>query len=180
MKLLKVKVGILTAAGAAMAVLLSGGSALASPHLLGGRTITGPETVYGAVYGPAANAPRPVIPVKLFGVVNTTGFVVTGGHRFHVLPTRAGKLFVLDIGRPQIFQTANFKTCRATFTLWQVARVVGGTGAFWHAYGPAAYQIYHAAIYPRSKYGKCWFKTRPLNKGAFLSFLGTAVLTVRF
>jgi hypothetical protein len=178
MKLLGVKLAALTVAGAAMMAMLSGGTALASTSY--SRSITGPEAIYGAVFGRAANAPRPIIPVKLVGVVNTNGFVVTSRGRFHVLPTRAGKLFVLDVGRPQVFQTSNYKTCYATFTLLQRAVIVGGTGAFWHASGPAAYKIYHAAFFPRSKYGKCWFKTRPLNKGAFLSFLGTAVLTVRF
>jgi hypothetical protein len=178
MKLLKVKFGVLTAAAAAMAVLASGGSALASSQIAYPRTITGPEAIYGTVYGHAANSPRPVIPVKLVGVVNTTGFVISSPSRFHVLPTRAGKLFVLDIGKPTVTQTANFRTCYATFTLRQVAKVVGGTGAFWHAFGPAAYQIYHAAFFPRYK-GKCWFKAKPFNKGAVLSFLGTSVLTVR-
>jgi hypothetical protein len=178
MRLLKVKVGILTAAGAAMAVLLSGGSALASPQYGYGRT-TGPEVVYGSVYGKAANALKPVIPVKLKGVVKTTGLVFVHPGRFHTIPTKAGKLYVLDIGRPEIFQTANWKTCYATFTLRQVAKIVGGTGAFWRAHGIAAYQLYHAAIFPRSHKGVCWFKTRPLNRGAVLSFLLTAVLTVR-
>jgi hypothetical protein len=178
MKLLKVKVGILTAAGAALTVLLSGGSALASPHIPYSHTTTGPEAIYGTVYGKAANAPKPIIPVTLVGVVNTRGVVLVSGGRFHILPTKVGKLFVRDVGKPQVTQTANYKTCYATFTLRQVAKVVGGTGAFWGAHGPAAYQLYHAAFFPRYK-GKCWFKTRPFNKGAVLSFLGTAVLTVR-
>jgi hypothetical protein len=177
MKLLKVKFGALAAAGAAMAVLLSGGSALASP--MHGRTTTGPEAVFGTVFGKAANARRPVIPVTLVGVVNTHGFVFVRPGRFHVIPTRAGRLNVLDIGRPQIFTTANFKTCQATFTLRQVALIVGGSGAFRGAHGPAAYQLFHSAFFPRSRKGVCWFKTRPFNKGAVLSFLLTAVLTVR-
>jgi hypothetical protein len=179
MKLLKVKVGILTAAAAASMALLSGGSALASPHIPYSRTTTGPEAIYGSVYGRAANAPTPVIPVTLVGVVNTRGYVFVHPGRFHVLPTRVGKLFVLDVGKPEVIQTANFRTCYATFTLRQVAKVVGGTGAFWRAHGIAAYQIYHAAFFPRSHKGVCWFKTRPFNKGAVLSFLATAVLTVR-
>ena len=180
MKLLRVKLAALTVAGAAMALTLSGGTALASTPLAHSRSITGPEAIFGTVFGRAANSPRPIIPVKLVGVVDTTGFVISSHSRFHVVPTRAGKLFVLDVGRPQIFQTLNWKSCLATFTLFQKAVIVGGTGAFWHASGPAAYKIFHAAFFPRSKYGKCWFKTRPLNKGAILSFLGTAVLTVRF
>jgi hypothetical protein len=176
MKLLKVKFGALAAVGAAMAVLLSGGSALASP--LYGRT-TGPEAVWGAVYGKAANARTPVIPVRLAGVVYTEGLVFVHPGRFHTIPTKAGRLNVLDIGRAQIFQTRNYKSCQATFTLRQVALIVGGTGAFWHAHGPAAYQLYHSAYFPKSPKGVCWFKTRPRNKHAVLSFLLTAVLTVR-
>jgi len=177
MKLLKVKFGALAAAGAAMAVLLSGGVAQASPQY--GRTTTGPEVVWGTVYGKAANARRPVIPVRLAGVVYTSGFVFVRPGRFHTIPTKAGRLNVLDIGKPQVIQTANFKTCYATFTLRQTALVVGGSGAFSGAHGPAAYQLYHAAFFPRSRKGVCWFKTRPLNKGALLHFLATAVLTVR-
>jgi hypothetical protein len=179
MKLLKVKFGALAAAGAAMAVLLSGGSALAGVHYGHHRTTTGPEAVYGAVYGKAANSYNPVIPVTLVGVVNTYGWVFVHPGRFHTIPTKAGRLNVLDIGRPQIYQTENWKTCQATFTLRQVALIVGGTGAFWRAHGPAAYQLYHAAYFPRSPKGVCWFKTRPFNRGAVLSFLLTAVLTVK-
>jgi hypothetical protein len=180
MRLLKVKFGALALAGAAMAVMMSGGTALAGTY---GhhhhRTTTGPEAIYGAVFGKAANSYKPIIPVKLVGVVNTEGLVFVRPGRFHVIPTKAGHLNVLDIGRPQITTTQNWKACYATFTLRQVAAVVGGTGAFWHAHGPAAYQLYHAAYFPRSPKGKCWFKTHPLDKGAVLSFLGTAVLTVK-
>jgi hypothetical protein len=180
MKLLKVKFGALALAGAAMALMMSGGTALAgTPPMHHHRTTTGPEAIFGAVFGRAANAHKPVIPVKLVGVVDTTGFVFVRPGRFHTIPTRAGRLNVLDIGKPQIHQTVNFRTCLATFTLRQVALVVGGTGAFWHAHGPAAYQLFHAAFFPRSHKGKCWFKTRPLDRGAVLSFLGTAVLTVK-
>jgi hypothetical protein len=179
MKLLKVKVGILTAAAAASAVLLSGGSALASPHIPYSRTTTGPEAIYGSVYGHAANARTPIIPVTLVGVVNTHGIVLVRPGRFHTIPTKVGKLFVVDVGKPEVIQTANFRTCYATFTLRQVAKVVGGTGAFWGAHGIAAYQLYHAAFFPRSPKRVCWFKAPPFNKGAVLSFLGTSVLTVR-
>jgi hypothetical protein len=179
MKLLRVKVAALTVAGAAMVAMLSGGSALAGPLYGHGRTTTGPEVVYGSVYGKAANARKPIIPVKLKGVVHTYGLVFVHPGRLHTIPTKAGRLYVLDIGRPQIFQTANWKTCRATFTLRQVAHIVGGTGAFWRAHGPGAYQLYHAAFFPRSKKGVCWFKTRPLNPGAVLKFLLAARLTVK-
>jgi hypothetical protein len=176
MRLLKVKVGILTAAGAAMMVMMSSGTAMAGVHH--GRT-TGPEVVYGAVYGKAANSYKPVIPVRLKGVVNTVGLVFVHPGRFHVIPTKRGRLDVLDIGKPQIRETANWKTCYATFTLRQVAQIVGGTGAFWRAHGPAAYQLYHAAFFPRSPKGVCWFKTHPLNKFAVLKFLLAARLTVK-
>jgi hypothetical protein len=178
MKLLKVKFGALALAGAAMALMMSGGSALASTQLVHSRTITGPEAIYGTVYGHAANSRKPIIPVTLVGVVNTTGVVIVRGGRFHTLPTKVGKLFVLDIGKPQITQTADLKDCYATFTLRQVAKVVGGTGAFYRAFGPAAYQLYHAAYFPRYKHKGCNFRARPFRKGAVLSFLGTAVLTV--
>jgi hypothetical protein len=180
MKLLKVKVGLLTAAGAAMAVMLSGGAALASPyHPVYPKTITGPEAIYGAVYGRAANAHKPKIPVTLVGVVNTKGLVFVTGGRFHSVPTLVGRLNVVTTGKPQITQTANLKNCYATFTVWQTLRVVGGTGAFFRAHGPGAYKLYHAAFYPRYKHKGCNFRARPFNKGAVLSFLGTAVLTVR-
>jgi hypothetical protein len=179
MRLLKVKVGMLTAAGAAMVVLLSGGSALASPIHGHCRTTTGPEVVYGAVYGKAANAPKPVIPVRLKGVVNTYGLVFVYPGRFHVIPTKAGKLNVLDVGKPQVYQKENWKTCFATFTFRSAAQIVGGTGAFWRAHGPAAYQLVHGAFYPRSKKGVCWFRTWPFNKGAVLKFLLAARLTVK-
>jgi hypothetical protein len=180
----------LAAAGGIAALLLAGVPALASTHSAAAKTTTGPEVVQGAVHGKAANANVTRIPLTLHGVVNTTdpGFALgSGGGDNHVLATKAGRLAVHGLGKEAQSQTANLKTCHVTFTIRQRFSVVTGksTGAFAGASGPGAYQVYFAAFFPRHTSGphkgQCNTSNsaKPLNKGAYASFLASVVLTAR-
>lgn len=181
------RIGAIVAAGGA-ALLLAGGPALAGTQAR--AWVTGPESISGTVYGAAANASNPRIPLVFRGVVTTTdrGFVLGSGHRnTHTLRTPAGRLTVTGTGKQHTSQVIRPRACHLTFTVRQQFYFVGSlsTGAFAGASGPGAYQVTFAAFYPRFKHGKhkgqCDFSNsaKPLNRGAVASFLATGVLTVK-
>ncbi len=183
----RIRMGALAAAAGA-ALLISSGPALASATRP--ASVTGPEVISGAVYGKAANAKTPHIPLTLTGVVVTTdrGFVLGNGYRkTHTLTTRAGRLTVTAVGKQSTTQILNLKTCHLSFTIRQRITFVPGksTGSFAGASGPASYQVRFAAFFPRYTSGKhkgqCNTSNtaRPLNRGAVASFLAAGVLTVR-
>ena len=64
----RIKLAALAMAGGTAALVLTGAPALASTHAAS-KAITGPEIAYGAVYGKAATANNPVIPVIWRGLV---------------------------------------------------------------------------------------------------------------
>jgi hypothetical protein len=171
-------------AAASVALTLAGVSpAFASPAA---KTVTGPEAITGAVYGKAAIANVPHIPLTFAGLVATTdrGFTLGGTANTHTLATPTGKLTVTGIGKQINTQTMNTKTCHFSYTSRQQFRFVAGksTGAFAGASGPGAYQVYFAAYEPRYTSGKhkgeCNGNAEPLAKGATARFLAAGVLTV--
>ena len=95
MHLLRPKIGVLGGLACAASLLLGAAPALASTHSR--RPATGPEVVYGAVHGKAANATAPRIPLRLWGMVHTTDPTFTlgnGGGRRHSLNTGKGLLTI--------------------------------------------------------------------------------------
>jgi hypothetical protein len=188
MQLRRVRVGALVLASAA-ALALTAGPALASAQGHRHMRVTGPEVISGFIHGKAANASNPHIPLVLRGVVNTIDptFVLGNGHRqTHTLRTLAGRLTVRGIGKQHQTQTFNPRTCRVSFTIRQEFRFIPflSTGRFAGATGPGAYQIRFSAILPRHHSGKHRGRcntsnhAKPLNRGAFVSFLAAGVLTV--
>ncbi|MGP8000206.1 MAG: hypothetical protein ACLPKI_23245 [Streptosporangiaceae bacterium] len=189
MHLLRAKIGAASGLACVAALVLGAVPAAASTHSPS-RPVTGPEVVYGAVHGKAANASAPRIPLRLWGLVHTSDptFVLGNGNgkgsRRHTLRTRAGRLTVLITGKATHVQHANPRTCRESFAQRQRFRVLGGqsTGAFAGASGPGAVQIYFAAFAPRyqhgPKRGQCDFASNtPVNRGAVARFLASIVLT---
>lgn len=182
---LRPKMGVLGGLACA-ATLLGAAPAMASTHH-SRRPATGPEVVYGAVHGQAANASAPRIPLRLWGMVHTTdpAFVLgNGGGRRHTLRTGKGRLTVRLTGQPSHVLRANPRTCRESFTQRQRFRVVGrqSSGEFAHSSGPGAVQVYFAAFAPRYTHGPrkgmCDFASnKPQNRGAVARFLATIVLT---
>jgi hypothetical protein len=186
MQRLRVKLGALAIAGTTAAIVLAGVPALASTPATSGKSITGPEVIQGKVYGKAALANKPHIPLTLEGVVNTTdtGFVLSGGNaKEHSLSTAAGKFNVEVTAKPRTSQTSNNKTCRFSETEDLSLSVLGSksTGAFAGASGPGAVEVYfveYASRYKSGpKKGQCDGNAPPLVKGAVASFLGSFVLT---
>lgn len=186
MHLVRPKIGVLGGLACAATLLLGAAPAMASTHH-SHRPATGPEVIYGAVHGKEANANAPRIPLRLWGMVQTTDptFVLgNGAGRRHTLRTGKGLLTVLLTGKPSHVLRANPRTCRESFTQRQTFRVLGGqsTGQFARATGPGAVQIYFAAFAPRythgPKKGMCDFASnKPQNRGAVARFLANIVLT---
>jgi len=180
------KLGGVIMAGGAVLMLGAGGTALAATA--GHSSVTGPETIEGTVYGKAATANTPRIPLRLKGVVETVDptFVLGNGHsNTHTLRTPAGRLTVRGVGKQHTTTQLNTRVCHATYTVRQQVNFVPSlsTGKFYRASGPAAYQVRFAAYFPRYRHGKnkgkCDFNARPFNRGAVTSFLAAGVLTVK-
>ena len=186
---LRIKLAALAMAGGTAALVLAGAPALASTQAAASKTITGPETAYGAIYGKAAAANNPVFPLAWRGLVHAHGvFSPTGptpkkGQHF-AFTTSAGNLAVVVTAKPTSGQSVNLKACHFVFTARVVFAAVGGksTGKFHGASGPGAVQLYFAGYGPRytsgPKKGQC--NTSPnapeLAKGAVATFALKAVL----
>ena len=124
---LRPKIGVLGGLACAATLVLGAAPAMASTHH-SHRPVTGPEVVYGAVHGKAANASAPRIPLRLWGMVHTTDptFVLGNGTgRRHTLRTGKGRLTVLVTGKPSHVLRTNPRTCRESFTQRQTFRVLG-------------------------------------------------------
>lgn len=181
----------LTMLGAVVAtagLLLAGGPALASSHattISRGKITTGPEVIYGTIHGKAATVAAPVIPLRLAGLVNAVGSVTLGGgnSKRHHLNSSAGRLNIIQTGKPQQKETENTATCYLTFTEAFALNVTGGTGKFTGASGPGAVQVYFAGFAKRYKSGphkgQCNPNSQPYPAGAVASFLLTVALTVK-
>jgi hypothetical protein len=182
---LRMKLAALAMAGGTAALVLA-----ATPALASSNSITGPEIAYGAVYGKAATANNPVIPVSWRGVVRAHGVFSTNGPppakgQHHTFVTSAGNLTVVVTAPPTNSQSFNAKACQFSFTTYVVFKVVGSksTGKFAWTQGPGAVKVSGAGYVPRYKSGphKGQCNASPnapeLAKGAVESFLLSAVLT---
>jgi hypothetical protein len=182
---IRMKLAALAMAGGTAALVLTAAPALASSH-----AVTGPEVAYGAVYGKAATANNPVIPVAWRGLVRAHGVFSTNGGpppakgQHHTFVTSAGNLVVVVTAPPTSSQSVNVKACHFSFTTYVVFKVVDGasTGKFHWTQGPGAVKVYFAGFGPRYKSGphkgQCNMSPNApeLAKGAVASFLLSAVL----
>lgn len=181
----RMRLAALSVAGGAAALVLAGTPALASTH-----SITGPESAYSALYGKPATANNPVFSVPWRGLVSAHGVFSPGGSapkkgQHFTFTTSAGKLVVLVTAAPATRNGDNTKACSFWFATYVDFKVVGSqsTGGFAGTSGPGAVEVYFAGYGPRYKSGpkKGQCNTSPsapeLTKGAFASFLLSAVLT---
>jgi hypothetical protein len=187
---LRIKLAALAMAGGTAALVLAAAPALASSQAPS-HAITGPEIAYGAVYGKAATANNPVIPLKWRGLVRAHGVFSPGGPapkkgQHHTFVTSAGKLVVVVTAKPTSSQSFNVKACHFAFSTRVVFAALGGksTRKFHGASGKGAVKVYFAGYGPRYKSGphKGQCNTSPnapeLAKGAVASFTLSAVLTL--
>ena len=179
---------VIAASGAA--VLLAGGTALASTPATHPAWVTGAEVVHGALHGRAAfiEASKRVtrIPVKFRGVVHTRGVVALNNSKSRrgSISTVAGRFAVRFIQSHQHARVLNRRICRIAFTDHVVFRVRPGhsTGAFHGATGNGVARVRFVFNFPHKANGKCNFSNNavPRKHGGRITF--TAVvprLTVR-
>jgi hypothetical protein len=146
---LSTKLAALSAAGGTAMLVLGSTPALASSP-----TVT--ETAYGAVYGKAAAANNPAIPLAWRGLVDTHGIFSSSGPQpkkgqHHTFTTSAGKLTVQVTAPPTSSQNVNLKACHFSFSLHVPFAVVGrqSTGKFAGASGHGTAILTGAGYGPR-------------------------------
>jgi hypothetical protein len=188
---LKAKLAASAIAGAMAISLAAGVPALASTHASARPSVTGPEVISGTVHGVRALVKKPIIRLRLFGLVKTRSAVNLGGGGGpkkgdqKTLKTPRGNLTVRVTAKPTHSQDLNFNTCRFSFAVNIPLAVVGGksTGEFAGASGPGAAQVSFSAKVPRfksgPKKGHCNPKGKPMAKTAVANFLASLVLTLK-
>lgn len=169
----RMRLTAMAAAGCAAGLLLAGGTAIASaqtahPSITGKEVIThsGPETFTQGTH------PGEAVALVLRGVVDTHGFIDTGGTaRIRPISTRAGAL-VVEGGKLKIVnKVLNLATCHLQTTVTDHLVVLGHRstvrfhGASGHGTSIVVFKFFYA-----HKNGKCDF-THGLNKGGHISVL---------
>jgi hypothetical protein len=185
---LRIKLAAVAMAGGTAALVLAGTPALASSHA-GSPAVTAPESAFGAVYGQAATANNPAIPLAWRGQVYAHGvFSPDGGApkkgQDYTFTTSAGNLTVVVTAPPSNSGSVNPKGCHFAFTTDVVFAAVGSqsTGKFTGTSGLGAVEVYSAGFVPRftsgPHKGQCNTSNNApeLAKGAIETFLLSAVL----
>jgi hypothetical protein len=151
------------------------------------------ETMTGKVTGAAAVANTTVIPLKLTGVVNTTGtFTVPSGNATHAtvtFPTKAGNFVVAAVVlNPNATPTVvNAAACRFIYTGHVTYTVDGSksTGTFAGATGSGKATLVFEADAPKytsgSDKGKCNMSNnaQPMAAGALTTFAAAGPLKLK-
>ena len=126
---------------------LAAGSAMAgtSSHA---KTVSGNEYLYGALYGKAALAQTPTIPLQLWGLVRTHGKFTPSTSSAATIPTPKGKLDAFQVSSGTSSAKIS-KHCFAVFNQNFPVKVTGGTGVFWHASGKGRANLRFTGYVPR-------------------------------
>jgi hypothetical protein len=166
-------------AATVLALVLAATSAASASTTVRGK---GTEVIVGSTTNLSnilANAP--VLPVKAFGVVRTTGTLSLGGsgNGRGTFYFRAGHLRVKHTQTSGGTQPRlNPKTCVASFSEAGVYTVVAGTGAFHNAKGHGQFAVSFALVFPRLKNGKCNASQSAQPISGKISFLAFGPLSV--
>jgi hypothetical protein len=171
---LRTKLAALATVGATAVLTLASTPAMASS-----QTIT--ETVSGAIYGNAAIANHPVVPVVWRGLVNTRGDFTPGGSapkkgQKYTFTTVAGTFTVVITARPPAVQSVSLKACHFSSTTRVVFAAFKGSGKFAGISGTGVAEVIDAGYGPTYTSGphKGQCNTSPsapeLAKGAVESF----------
>jgi hypothetical protein len=168
-KRVRMKLGAVAAAALAI-TFLAAGSAMAgtSSHT---KTVSGNEYLYGAVYGKAALAQNPTLPLQLRGLVRThSKFTPPNGNGPATIPTPKGNLDAKQVNNGTSSMKIS-KNCYAVFNQSFPVKVTGGTGVFWHASGSGRAHLQFTGYLPRytsgSHKGQCNENGNPTTaKGA--------------
>jgi hypothetical protein len=172
---LRMRLAAMAVAGSAAALLLAGGSAVASAHTTHSAPTTGPEVgrhVGKESYAAATKKNEP-LPVKLTGVVNTHGIIILGGSfGTHTITTPVGR-FALDAVSEQVRnKILSSSTCHLQVTVTNKIVVVGhkSTGVFAGASGKGAVVIKFRFFFPKKANGTCNYGGQALKHGGQIAF----------
>ena len=150
----RLRIKLAAVAVAALSItFLAAGSAMAgtSSHT---KTVSGNEYLYGAVYGKAALAQNPTLPLQLWGLVRThSNFTPPSGNGPATIPTPKGNLDATQVSNGTS-STKLSKQCYLVFNQNFPVKVTGGTGVFWHASGKGRANLRFTGYVPRYTSGK--------------------------
>jgi hypothetical protein len=174
--LFRMKLAAVAAAGCATALTMAAGPGIASAQVTRVHRASGREIVLGEVHGREAviigGQRRPKIPVRLFGVVRTSGIVGIGDTKRHTVVTPVGKLIVHEVSSHEKSKLLDPRICRVETTIRGtfVVRPDRSTGVFKGATGTGGVHLRFTFNFPKRN-GKCFYGSGavPSARGALIS-----------
>jgi hypothetical protein len=149
-------------------------------------TTTGTQTIGGTVSGPDAVANQATVPLRLHGLVNTTGsvkLVSNSRQTAATISTGQGKLEVSHTQGHSTSRLLSTKTCRFAVAVHATYTVMGSksTGKFKDAKGHGNVTLLYSANLPKKSGGACDVSStaRPLPANAQVSFAARGPLTLK-
>lgn len=149
-------------------------------------TTTGTQAIAGVVTGPAAVANQATVPLRLHGLVNTTGsikLVSNSPQTAATITTGQGKLEVSHTAGHSTSRLLSTKTCRFAVAVHANYTVMGGksTGKFKDAKGSGKVTLLYTANLPKKSDGACNVSSnvRPLPGHAQVAFAARGPLTLK-
>lgn len=146
---------------------------------------SGTQVLAGSVSGRTALASQATIPLRLTGLVNTTGSIhIINNKRQNPITIKTGKgnLTVSHTRGRTTQRLLSAKTCRFAFGVHGTFKVVGGksTGTFKNATGSGNVTLTFTAMLPK-KHGSCDVSSTavPQASGARVTFAARGPITVK-
>lgn len=147
---------------------------------------TGTQVVTGSVTGKAALASQTTIPLKLSGVVNTTGSIRLVNSRNQptiMIRSGMGNLAVSHSKGKTTQKLLSSKTCKIAYGVRGTYKVEGGksTGSFEGASGSGKISLLFTANLPKKSDGTCNISSSavPRASSARVSFAARGPMTVK-
>jgi hypothetical protein len=149
-------------------------------------TTTGSQAIAGTVSGTAAVANQATVPVRLKGLVNTTGsikLISNSQQKMATITTGQGNLAVTHTAGHTSTRLLSTKTCKFAVGVRATYTVIGdkSTGKFKNAKGSGNVTLLYTANLPKKSDGSCDVSSnaRPLPGHARVSFAARGPLTLK-
>jgi hypothetical protein len=149
-------------------------------------TSTGTQAIAGTVAGPAAVANQANVPLRLHGLVNTTGsikLISNSSQKMATITTGQGNLAVSHTAGHTSTRLLSTKTCEFAVGVRATYTVLGdkSTGKFKDAKGSGNVTLLYTATLPKKSDGSCDTSSsaRPLPTHARVSFAAHGPLTIK-
>lgn len=149
-------------------------------------TSSGTQNIAGTVSGPAAIANQATVPLRLQGLVNTTGTIKlmsNSTQKSATIQTHQGNLDVTHTAGRTTTRLLSTKTCKFAVGVHATYTIVGSksTGKFKDAKGNGNVTLVYTATLPKKSNGACDVSSnaRPLPGHAQVSFAARGPLTLK-